>query len=91
MRALSVLSLVLLAACADTADDKGGGVDTVDGGLAGSDPDADNDGFPASEDCNDGDAAVFPGAVEQCNGIDDDCDGVVDNGVLGVFYTEVHN
>jgi len=26
-------------------------------------------------DCDDGDAAVFPGAVEACNGIDDDCDG----------------
>ncbi len=29
-------------------------------------------------DCDDGDAAVQPGADETCNGIDDDCDGTVD-------------
>ncbi len=31
-----------------------------------------------SSDCDDGDAAVFPGAAELCNGVDDDCDDVVD-------------
>ena len=30
-----------------------------------------------SSDCNDGDALVFPGGVELCNAVDDDCDGVV--------------
>ncbi|MBM4352460.1 MAG: hypothetical protein FJ109_01480 [Deltaproteobacteria bacterium] len=29
-------------------------------------------------DCNDGSGAVKPGAVEKCNGIDDDCDTLVD-------------
>ncbi len=31
------------------------------------------------EDCDDGDAAVNPAAVEICNGVDDDCDELVDD------------
>ena len=34
-------------------------------------------------DCDDGAAAVNPGASEVCNGVDDDCDGVADTGVMG--------
>ena len=33
-------------------------------------------------DCDDGLAAVHPGAVEVCNGIDDDCDSRVDTGAI---------
>ena len=35
---------------------------------------------PATGDCNDRDGLTFPGAFETCNGIDDDCDGMVDEG-----------
>lgn len=34
-------------------------------------------------DCDDTKAAVYPGAAESCNGIDDDCDSVIDDGYVG--------
>ncbi len=41
--------------------------------------DADGDGVDVRDgDCNDSAPGVFPGAVERCNGIDDDCDETVD-------------
>jgi hypothetical protein len=42
------------------------------------DADLDQDGFPASVDCDDADRAVNPDATELCNGVDDDCDDLVD-------------
>jgi len=50
--------------------------------------DADGDGFPVPEDCNDTNNSVFPGAVEICNGTDDNCDGETDEGVKQTFYTD---
>lgn len=40
--------------------------------------DLDGDGSPHDVDCNDGDNTVFPGAVESCDGTDNDCDGTTD-------------
>ncbi|MFM7200080.1 MAG: MopE-related protein [Myxococcota bacterium] len=39
-------------------------------------------------DCNDGDSAIKPGAVEICDSVDQDCDGTVDEGVTTVFYQD---
>jgi hypothetical protein len=41
--------------------------------------DADGDGFPVGEDCDDHDDDVYPGAPERCDGVDSDCDDVVDD------------
>ncbi len=60
-------------------------VDSVDssgnGGWGLSTDDADNDGYGVADgDCNDLDASVYPGATENYDYQDNDCDGVSDTG-----------
>ena len=45
------------------------------------DPDRDGDGTPNTTDCEPENASVYLGAPEECNGEDDDCDGVADEGL----------
>ncbi len=40
--------------------------------------DQDVDGSNECDDCDDTNGAVYPGAMERCNGVDDDCDGLID-------------
>jgi hypothetical protein len=42
------------------------------------DPDDDNDGVTDENDCEPTNSAIFPGQVEKCNGVDENCDGVAD-------------
>ncbi len=62
--------------------DEGNCVDPIDYNCDGSVgyADDDGDGSPACEDCDDSRTAVNPTATERCNGLDDDCEGTVDEG-----------
>jgi hypothetical protein len=44
------------------------------------DPDDDNDGEGDAVDCGPCDASIFPGAKETCNGVDDNCNSLTDEG-----------
>ncbi len=41
-------------------------------------PDADGDGVADADDCAPGDPSVFPGQIDACDGLDQDCDFLVD-------------
>ncbi len=40
-------------------------------------------------DCNDNNAAIKPGATEVCDGIDNNCNSMIDEGVLTTYYRDM--
>ena len=42
------------------------------------DNDTDQDGFPVARDCNDNDPLIKPGAIDICDGKDNNCNGLID-------------
>jgi hypothetical protein len=67
--------------CGDTVDQNCDGRD-----LAAADCDADGDRFTTNQgDCDDKNPTISPGAIERCDGIDNNCNGKIDEGFgLGV-------
>lgn len=51
--------------------------------------DQDGDGWAWPEDCDDRSVLAHPGAHEFCGGVDEDCDGKIDNSAVGVFYQDL--
>jgi hypothetical protein len=58
--------------------------------------DLDGDGASPPEDCDDADPGVYPGAIEVCDGADQDCDALVDDadpsldlGSASVWFADV--
>ena len=51
--------------------------------------DADGDGYAIEDgDCDDSDEATHPGTEEICDGIDNNCNGLIDEGVTTTFYVD---
>ncbi len=51
--------------------------------------DMDGDGYLVDVDCDDLNPEINPGAIEVCNGIDDNCNGLIDDGITyNVWYAD---
>ncbi|MCB9741337.1 MAG: alkaline phosphatase D family protein [Alphaproteobacteria bacterium] len=73
---MALLLLALLACKDDTISHSGVGESGTEAPV-----DADGDGVTSDLDCDDADPARAPGLAEACDGVDQDCDGAVDEGV----------
>ena len=50
--------------------------------------DADGDGWPAENDCDDQNNLVHPQGIEQCDDLDNDCDNQIDEGLNLAFWVD---
>ena len=62
--------------------------ENCDGADATAFEDNDGDGVTNETDCNDNDPDSFPGATEICDGVDNNCDGIIDDGLMQTTYFE---
>ncbi|MBK9369746.1 MAG: putative metal-binding motif-containing protein [Deltaproteobacteria bacterium] len=53
------------------------------------DDDLDGDGHVQAEDCDDADDDISPSATERCDGVDNNCDGAIDEAVGDTWYNDL--
>ena len=78
-----LIGMLLFGACRSEDVYKEGTVDTAETVT-----DSDGDGFFSDEDCDDNSSTIYPSAEELCDGVDNDCDGDIDEGVTSIFYLD---
>ncbi len=97
MRAFPLFALLALACSNTKPGDTAGAAEADTSAVADSaEPRCDNgcsdgdcDCFSASEDdCDDGDPDIHPDAEEVCDGVDNNCDGRVDEGLTTTVYVD---
>lgn len=103
MFSFSSIIIVLLAACGPVTpvgfkDDTGTTPDIHDSlPVTGNDSDSessttfldeDGDGYSTKLDCDDTNEAINPLATEVCDGVDNNCDGSIDDGLTTTFYAD---
>lgn len=82
---IALVATAALPGCDGPADDDKG-EESAEPDSAGPDTyvlpvDADGDGVVEADDCDDNNAALYPGRAEDCDGIDNNCNGVADEGL----------
>jgi hypothetical protein len=79
----------LITACNPTPDDSKPDDSKTEDSVPDGAGDEDGDGYtPTEGDCDEGNIEVNPGATEICDGIDNNCDGTVDDGVQSTWYAD---